>query len=153
MRGYLGCVVGGLVLALGTTASAQVSLNTFGGYPAGIAVGSPYGSVAGGYGQIYMGVPNGPGTYRGAGTSFYNSGYSGYSSYYGGLPGTATFGTTVNYLAPTVGYYGGYNSLGYSPYSPSLGYGGVYPAYGSYYVPRSSFYGGGFLGRGRLFPW
>ena len=90
-------VAGGVVLGLASSATAQTnSLNAFGGYPAGITTGSQYGFYPGGYNGAYS---SGNSVYRIAppvGTSTYYS-----SGFYGGVPGTTTYGPGVNYSATT----------------------------------------------------
>jgi len=135
MRGFLGLVaVGGLTLALGTTARAQDSMGAFGSYPAGITSGSSYGFFPGGYRQGYVGVPAASGYYMAPRTTYYSSGF------YGGVPGSVTYGTGVNYSAP--------GTAGYGYRTP------VYPSarYGSYHAPATGVYRRGFMG-GRGYRW
>jgi len=143
MRGILKYLaVGGLVLASGGMAVAQDSMAAFGSYPAGITTGSSYGFFPGGYRQGYVGVPTTSGYALAPRTSYYSSGF------YGGVPGSATYGTATNYSA---GYYGtpapAYGTYGYGAVPSSrygtYGYGAVpSTGYGSYYAPQRGFLGG-----------
>jgi len=108
MRRVFGLVgAGALVLALASSADAQTnSLGGFGGYPAGITTGSQYGFYPGGYNGSYSSANS---VYRVApapGTSTYYS-----SGFYGGVPGTTTYGPGVNFSSSTAYPYGTY---GYS---------------------------------------
>lgn len=142
MRGLLVLVAaGGLTLALGSTARAQDSLGSFGSYPAGITTGSSYGFFPGGYQRGYVGVPTTSGYALAPRTTYYSSGY------YGGVPGTVTYGTGVNYSSPNAAYYG---------YSAPRTY--TYPSlpssrYGTYYVPQTGVYRRGLLGGRSYYRW
>jgi len=135
MRFFTGLAVGALLLAQASTAHAQLSVNAFGGYPAGITTGSPspYGIYSSGVVTERYGYPF-TYSYRAApvyGTSYampgsgtyYNSGYAGYAA-----PGVTSYGAASPYSSATV-----YPSTAY-PYSNAT----VYPSavYGySTYVP------------------
>jgi hypothetical protein len=99
----------GLMLGLASTARAQGSMNAFGGYPAGITTGSQSGFYPGGYlGPYSTTAPYVPPTTR------YGPSYSRYysSGFYGGIPGTVTYGNGVDLSARSAYPYGtpGYNS-------------------------------------------
>lgn len=135
MRGFLTfAAVGAMALALGATAQAQDSLGSFGSYPAGITTGSSYGFFPGGYRPGYVGVPTTSGTYLAPRTTYYNSGF------YGGVPGSVTYGAGVNYSAPRPPYY-----YGAAPVYPSA-------RYGTYYAPATGVYRRGLFG-GRTYRW
>jgi hypothetical protein len=107
MRYVFGLVIaGGMVLGLTSSASAQINGMGFGGYPAGITSGSSYGFYPGGYNGPYSSATTGYVMRPSGGVSTYYS-----SGFYGGVPGTTTYGPGVNYSASSAYPYGTY---GYS---------------------------------------
>jgi hypothetical protein len=127
-------IAGGLVLGLAPTARAQTDMSGIGGVPAGITTGSQYGYYPGGYNGPYSSANS---VYTMAPRPNYTSTY--YSSgFYGGVPGTTTYGPGVNYSASTA-YPGG-------TYGYASSYGRV-PAYGTYTTPRRGLFRGGLFGR------
>jgi hypothetical protein len=123
MRRFLALLaVGCLAAAYAPAASAQDSVNAFGGYPAGITTGSPYGFYPGGYGQGVAAYPTAGGYAYGPRVSYYSSGY------YGGTPGTMTYRPGVNFSAGNAASYG-YASPRYAmPYTYTPSYGTYYPS-------------------------
>ncbi len=134
MRLLTGLAVGALLLVQASAANAQLSMNAFGGYPAGITTGSPspYGIYSQGYYTERYGYPfsynyqvspiYGTSYTVPGGAGYYSSGYAGYSA-----PGTYAYG----YTYPTNVY--------------------TYPAYGpvtttSYAYPVYTYRRGGLLG-------
>jgi len=120
---------GGLWLGTASTADAQFSLSIGSPFGGGVSIGTPYVGGYGNYGAPYSGYSYGSVL---PGTSYYNSGYSGYAA-----PATGYYNSGYSgYAAPATGYY----SSGYS----GMGYPGVvaygYPRYG--YSPYYGGYGG-----------
>jgi len=146
MRRFLGLVsVTGLVLAVVPAAFAQQGMSGFGGYPAGITTGSTYGFYPGGYRQSYVPAPTASGYTMSPRVTYYSSGF------YGGTPGTTTYGPGVNLSSPNAAAYG-YSTPAYSgtTYAPSYRYA---PGYGSgSYYGRPGWSGSGLYGR-RSFRW
>jgi len=142
MRWFCGLLMAaGLVLADVPAATAQDSLGSFGGYPAGITSGSTYGFYPGGYRQTYSGSAMSPGV------TYYSSGF------YGGTPGTTTYGPGVNFSSPSAAAYG-YSRPVYpgTAYAPSYGY-SYAPRYGyGTYSARPGWSRGGLFG-GRSYRW
>jgi len=112
-------IAGGLLLAAAHTASAQDSLGSFGTYPAGITTGSQYGFFPGGY-RTNAPMYRTPSGYLTSGPTYYSSGF------YGGTPGTTTYGPGIDYSSPNAAAYG---------YSAPLYRSTTYPStYGTTYV-------------------
>lgn len=134
-----------LVLAPAIGANAQDALNAFGSYPAGITTGSSYGFYPGGYRQGYSSYPAPGGSYVVPQTRYYSSGF------YGGVPGTVTYGPGVNYSAPSAGYYYGSSVPTYRSYATVPGTWYSNPGYSYTGVP--GVYRGGLLGRRTYYRW
>jgi len=139
MRRLLGLVtVTGLALAVVPAAFAQQGVGGFGGYPAGITTGSTYGFYPGGYRQSYVPTPSASGYSMAPRVTYYSSGF------YGGTPGTTTYGPGVNFSPPNAAAYG-YSTPGYggTMYAPTSRYAPGYNS-GTYYARPgwSGMYGG-----------
>jgi hypothetical protein len=129
-------IAGGLVAGLDSTASAQNDLNGFGGFSAGMTMGSQYGLYPGGNNGYYSSSS----VYTPAPTPGYTTSYS--SGFYGGAPGATTYGLGANYSASTAYSAGGtYGYAGSYGRPPSARYG-----YGPYPVQRRGMASGQPLG-------
>jgi len=140
MRWFYGLMMAtGFLLVELPAASAQEGFSGFGGYPAGITTGSTYGFYPGGYRQSYVPYPSSTGYSVAPRVTYYSSGF------YGGTPGTTTYGPGVNFSSPNAAASGYsaplYATPRYAPtyrYAPSYGYGSSYAAPGGY---RSGLFG------------
>jgi len=128
MRWVFGLAMAGGLALLPTTAANAQDLNAFGTYPAGITTGSSYGFYPGGYGQTYVGYPARRGGYYVAPRVRYYS-----SGFYGGTPGTVTYGNGIDYSTGSAYPYG------YTPRYTTGAY--VSP------VPSTVYYRRGLFGR------
>ncbi len=107
MRGVFGMLMaGGLVLGMASLASAQDSLNAFGGYPAGITTGSNYGYYPGGYSPIPP-ISVQPSW---LGTTSYSAGY------YGMAPNTVNPSTMYSPYTSSYPLYAYPSASSYAPY-------------------------------------